>query len=288
MDLSIIFLIQIVVTLLFCIQAAYMDLKFGIIPNNLNLFLIIFGIFSNLILSIFSTNVKFILVSIISMVVTFIITFMMWKLNIWGGGDVKLFTAIATVIPSAQNIGFLGIFPAASFYPFFITLILNSFIVSFPFLFAFMIFALYKNINFKNDKMLFLTLMDINTLFILIKTYFNKFIKIKNLEEGMIVNNYYFNNKHVYDTLNELNGNLSVYCCNDSDYEFYFKSGSSGGLTSEDVTILKVLNMQGFINKDVSIKVSFPFAPSIALAFLLAVTFGDLIVVFSKFFSFVI
>ena len=44
------------------------------------------------------------------MLITYAITYMLWKLNMWGGGDVKLFTAIATVIPSGLNINFLNIF----------------------------------------------------------------------------------------------------------------------------------------------------------------------------------
>ncbi len=32
--------------------------------------------------------------------------FAFWKLKIWGGGDVKLLTAIATVIPFGINVNF--------------------------------------------------------------------------------------------------------------------------------------------------------------------------------------
>jgi preflagellin peptidase FlaK len=97
MDFSIIFLVQIIVTSLFCCLAAIFDVKTGIISNRLNLSLLIFGLISNLFLSVLSANIKYILCSIISMFVTYIVTFLFWKLKIWGGGDVKLLTAIATV-----------------------------------------------------------------------------------------------------------------------------------------------------------------------------------------------
>ena len=97
MDFSIIFLVQIIVTSLFCCLATIFDVKTGIISNKLNLSLLVFGLITNLILSILSNNIKYILCSIISMFVTYLVTLLFWKLKIWGGGDVKLLTAIATV-----------------------------------------------------------------------------------------------------------------------------------------------------------------------------------------------
>ncbi len=97
MDFSIIFLVQIIVTSLFCYLATIFDVKTGIISNKLNLSLLVFGLITNLILSILSNNIKYILCSIISMFVTYLVTLLFWKLKIWGGGDVKLLTAIATV-----------------------------------------------------------------------------------------------------------------------------------------------------------------------------------------------
>ena len=94
MIINTIFLIQIAVTILFSILAAFYDIKSSIVPNKLNFSLLFFGIVSNLILSVITNNIKYILASFISMLITYVITYMMWKLNIWGGGDVKLFTAI--------------------------------------------------------------------------------------------------------------------------------------------------------------------------------------------------
>ena len=93
---------------MFSFLAVFFDVKFNEIPDRLNYSLIIFGLLSNLFLTIISTNIKFIIASIISMVITFTITYLLWELNLWGGGDVKLFTGIATVIPSGLNIDFLA------------------------------------------------------------------------------------------------------------------------------------------------------------------------------------
>lgn len=289
MDLSIIFIIQIVVALLFCFLAAYYDLKFGIIPNKLNLFLIIFGLLSNLFLSLISTNIKFILGSIIFMVFAFVITLMMWKLNIWGGGDVKLFVAITTVIPFGLDIPFLHINPIFSFYPFFLTVIINSILVAFPFLLCYILYVFYKNIRYLNDNKLFIALLNINVLSMFIKNTFNKFIPIKNLKEGMIVNNYYFNGQDLYESFKMVDGNIRVYINKkDLPYDYYFKTDSAGGLTASDVAFLKILNLNGQLKNYVSIKVSFPFAPAIAIGFLISIYFGDIIMVLIKNLTFVI
>ncbi|MDO5815899.1 MAG: prepilin peptidase, partial [Methanobrevibacter sp.] len=139
MILSSIFLIQIVITILFSISAAIFDIKDNFVPNILTYSLVFFGLGSNLILSMVSNNVKFILASFISMVVTYCITYMLWKLKMWGGGDVRLFTAIATVIPLGLNVDFLNIFPELSVYPFAFSVVVNSILVSFPFLMVFLI-----------------------------------------------------------------------------------------------------------------------------------------------------
>ena len=104
MNFSTIFLIQIIITILFCILAAIWDIRDNFVPDPLTYALLLFGLVSNLILSLISGNVKFILASFISMTITYVVTYQLWKLKMWGGGDVMLFTAIATVIPNGLNI----------------------------------------------------------------------------------------------------------------------------------------------------------------------------------------
>ena len=130
MNFSTIFLIQIIITLLFCILASIYDIRDNFVPERLCYVLALFGLASNLILSLISNNVKFILASFISMVITYAITYLLWKLKMWGGGDVRLFTAIATVIPSGLNIDFLNVFPQLSIYPFSFSVVANSILVS--------------------------------------------------------------------------------------------------------------------------------------------------------------
>ena len=169
MDFSIIFFVQIIVTSLFCCLATIFDVKTGIISDKLNLFLLVFGLISNLILSILSNNIKYILCSIISMFVTYIVTLLFWKLKIWGGGDVKLLTAIATVIPFGLNINFLNIYPQLSIYPFSFTVIINSILVAFPFLFVFTSYLVLKNTIANSNKDILFSFFNITSISLFLK-----------------------------------------------------------------------------------------------------------------------
>lgn len=282
MNFSIIFLIQIIITMLFCILAVIFDVKKGFVPNSLTDNLLIFGFISNVALAIFTSNIKYILASIISVVITFAVTYLMWQLNIWGGGDVKLFTGIASVIPFGFNLEFLNIFPELSIYPFSFSVVINSILVSFPFLVIFVTHLIFKNKIFKSNSDLLLNVFNFESIRYLIESTLNKLIPVKDIKEGAIVNEYYFNNEYICDLINEIDGNLKIYKSDDEYFRFYFKSQSAGGITEREMHLLKIMSAQGFISDKLSVKISFPFTPAILFGLLIAISYGDIMMLFTK------
>lgn len=283
MNFSTIFLIQIIITILFCILAAIYDVRDNYVPDRLSYVLLFFGLMSNLILSIISTNIKFILASFISMTITYIVTYLLWKLKMWGGGDVRLFTAIATVIPSGLNIDFLNIFPQMSIYPFSFSVVVNSILVSFPFLLIFLVHLIIKNGVFKDKPIYLITLLNVENMRNMIHSTLNRTIPIKDLKEGNIVNDYYFDDEHIIELIEELDGNLEVFeCGGDENGKYYFKSMSAGGITQKEMYLLKILSAQEFIGKDITIKISYPFTPAIFAGLLIAVFYGDIMMIFTN------
>ncbi|MDO5849192.1 MAG: A24 family peptidase [Methanobrevibacter sp.] len=275
-------IIQFIITIFLCVVASYYDIKKGIIPDKISIFLISFGIVSNMILSLLSGNLKHILASILSLSLTYLVCYLLWRLKVWGGGDVKLLTGIAAIIPFA-SIPFLNVFPELSIYPFSFSVILNAILISFPFLFMMIFYLNMKNMIFNRNTELLFNLINYKNFLFFIKSNFNRFIPVKDLEEGMIVNEYYFNDKQIIDLINDSKGNLKVYRLNDdSNYSYYFKSISAGGLTEKDMFLLKIMNSQNIISDYISIKLGFPFAPFITIGLLTAIFLGDIIMVISK------
>jgi preflagellin peptidase FlaK len=201
----------------------------------------------------------------------------------WGGGDVRLFTAIATVIPSGVNVDFLNIFPLLSVYPFGFSVVINSILVSFPFLLCFVVYLVIKNDLFKTNRDFIMNMFNINSVEYVIRSTLNKTIPVRDLKPGNIVYNYYFNDEYIVELINDLDGNLEVFETSDDDeFKYYFKSISAGGITEDDMYQLKIMNAQGYIRDEIMVKVSFPFTPAILFGLMIAVFYGDIMLLFTK------
>ena len=282
MNFSSIFFIQIIITLFFTLCAAIYDVKRNYIPNNLNYLLIFFGISSNLILSVITKNLKFIFASVIITIFTYIITSYLWELKMWGGGDVRLFTGIASTIPLGLSVDFLNIFPKLSIYPFVFSVVVNSILVSFPFLLIFVAHYVIKNDIFKNKDIIHY-LINIAGVRYIINTSLNKDVLVKDLKEGNIVNNYYFNDEKIVELINDVDGNLKVFKNKDNDeFKYYFNSSTGGGISNKDMYLLKIMNIQGIIRDEVSVKIAYPFTPAIFVGLFIAIFYGDIMMLFTK------
>ena len=289
MILDYIFLVQIIFTLIISIIFCFYDVKRGFLPNRLNYILAAFGFLSNLILTIITANIKFIFFSIISYSITYVITLLLWELNVWGGGDVKLLASIAAVIPFGINSSFFNISPVLSFYPFSFTVMVNSILVSFPFLLVLLIYLIVKNDIFNDNAEVFKGFVNYRGLKILIDASFNRHINITDLKEGMMINNFYFDSDYVkYLIESNADTNLKVFKSDDDNSRYYFKTLTAGGITKKDMYLLKIMNAQEIISNQISIKLGFPFVPAIFVGLILAIFYGDLSMIILKNLIFVI
>jgi len=135
---------------------------------------------------------------------------------------------------------------------------------------------------FKDNIDFLFNIFNIESLRYMVNSTLNRLIPIKDLKEGMIVNDYYFNNDHIIELIDDIGGNLKVYKSNRDDFKYYFKSQSAGGITNREMWLLKIMNAQNMISDDISIKVSFPFTPAILFGLIIAVVYGDVMMLFAK------
>jgi archaeal preflagellin peptidase FlaK len=142
-------LITIIIAIAACLYASYSDLKRGIIPNKLTFPLIAIGLILNGIYAVMIGELWFIVVCLVVTGVIFALGYLFWKMGAWAGGDVKLFTALAALIPFNPIIISYQIFqvqfPVEGIYPFPLTLIINSILSILPFLLIYVFYIVIKN-----------------------------------------------------------------------------------------------------------------------------------------------
>ncbi|MGB9845563.1 MAG: A24 family peptidase C-terminal domain-containing protein [Methanothermobacter tenebrarum] len=137
-------ILPVLVALLASLYAAYSDLKRGIIPNRLTFPLIGLGILLDAIFSYNMGDPLFFAFALIFTGMIFMICYIFWRLGAWAGGDVKLFTGLAALLPfqpSLLRYSIHGVpFPIIASYPFPLTLIINSILGMLPFLIIFVFY----------------------------------------------------------------------------------------------------------------------------------------------------
>ncbi len=93
------------VSLIILLVGSYTDLKERMISNKLTYGGIIIGILIHLIESIYLNDYFIAGTAIGITIATFVFSWGLWKIGVWAGGDVKLFTALAALNPF--NLGFI-------------------------------------------------------------------------------------------------------------------------------------------------------------------------------------
>lgn len=147
-----------IIAILACLYAGYSDIKKGIIQNKLTFPLIIVGLVLNGIYAFMLGSPVFIITTFLYTVLIFIFGYIFWKLGAWAGGDVKLFTGLAALLPfpvTFFNYKIMNVqFPVFATYPFPLTLIINSILSIFPFLLIFVFYVVVKTKPYLLDELL--------------------------------------------------------------------------------------------------------------------------------------
>ena len=146
------------IAIMACLYASYTDLKSGIIQNKLTFSLIGLGIILNAVYAFMVNDIWFIVTGVIFTAVIFALGYIFWKLGAWAGGDVKLFTALAALLPFypltlTYNIWGVA-FPIVSMYGFPVTLIINSLLSILPFLLIYVLFIVVRRKPYLMDELL--------------------------------------------------------------------------------------------------------------------------------------
>lgn len=141
-------LIATIIAVIASFYASYMDLKKGIIPNKLTFPLIVVGLILNGVYAFMMGNIWIIITCAVVTAIIFCLGYLFWKMGAWAGGDVKLFTALAALLPFNPQIVSYQIFqvpfPMLGTWPFPFSIIINSILSILPFLLIYVFYVVIK------------------------------------------------------------------------------------------------------------------------------------------------
>ncbi len=276
--------------------ADYYDLKFGIIPNELSLILMVYGLFFNLSLSFLFNGPYIIFFSIVLTAIIAFISFLLWHIGFWGGGDLKIFIGLSMSL-SFLDLDYLRLFDISSIhyylmdlhlpilnqtvlYPKVFSILINGILIAFIYLSL----ALIHNIA-KNGKLRYysiLSLLDSKSFFNQLTT---KSVYIDDLCEGMVLDKYYFNDMQVSSIVEVYENDkyeLNLHISEDEDV-LYFSSFNHMGLTGHDIILINDLYRKKLIkNPYFKIKKGIPVLPFLTIGYLAFLFCGDFISIISS------
>lgn len=273
------------VILLILLIADCYDLKFGIIPNKLSLVLLVYGMAFNLILSILFDDSFILLFSIALTALIGIMSFILWYIGFWGGGDLKVFIGLSLSLSFLDSNHFSSLnLPISNqfiFYPKPISILLNAILIAFALIFIVIVYEIMKNKKIRYYS--FLSIIDSKCAF---NQLTRKSVDIESLEEGMVLDKYYFKNQMAYNRFNDEkrnNPNINLNAYKEDDL-YYFYTGNRIGLTKDDVVLIMDFYHNDLIkNPNFEIKIGMPFMPFITLGYVSFLLFGDFISIISGF-----
>ena len=166
--------LAIIVSIIGLIIATYTDLKERIVPNKLNYSLAILGLIIFGAYSITLMDISFFLFAFIGMCWGFLFGWILWKIGIFAGGDVKLFMGLGALNPLTPALLKMGIFDSGPLFSFPITLFIFSLIAFFPYGMIFVLYKLTKHKKFRKEVLADMkekTIRGIHASFFIAPTY---------------------------------------------------------------------------------------------------------------------
>jgi preflagellin peptidase FlaK len=122
------------IALFFFIVASFTDIKKHEVPPVITYSLLVIGLALHFIDSIISVNAAPIAWSSLMALSCFALSYALYRLGVWAGGDVKLFTALGAILPYYKGIMFFPFFALAA-----------SLIAVFPAMIAYVVYCAFKN-----------------------------------------------------------------------------------------------------------------------------------------------
>ncbi|MEE8167990.1 MAG: A24 family peptidase C-terminal domain-containing protein [Candidatus Hydrothermarchaeales archaeon] len=127
--------------------ASVTDLKKGIVPNKLSFPLIGIGVAGNSLYALYSRDISLLASLVKSISAIFIVGYLFWVLGGWSAGDAKEFLFLAALLPRYPSILRNYFTPSISPYPFVLTILINTFLLAFPFLLLYSILVSYTKLS---------------------------------------------------------------------------------------------------------------------------------------------
>ncbi len=275
-------LVLVLIALIWLGYSSYCDIKTREVPDWISYSLIIIALAFYLVKSLILKDSSFIIQSLFGLLMFFLLGNLMYYTRQWGGGDVKLLSALGSLFPvyPKELLNYLNPNLNISFL---LILIMNLIIFGALYSIIFSFYLIIKNkvkINFKINKIylsitiiILLVSLFVNNLILklfillfallifvypLIKNYVRlieknimiKKIPVNKLTEGdWIIKNIYFRGKLIYNKNNP-------------------------GITISDIKLLKKYKI-----RNVLIKEGMPFIPSFLISLIVSLIFGNLLMI---------
>ena len=293
-------------TLFFLIIASYTDIKERIVSNKLNFFALVSGIILYGVKSIYFQSIQPLTLCAIAIFITFIFSYVLYRVGIIAGGDVKLLTALASLNPTAPEIGkFFGLSVGAIEQPFFsIEVFILFALLMLPYASFLLLLRIKKSARIELLKLIIVStalfvlslvvpifnellflLASLTFLYFLFNSaiisrfVFTKRVSIPELKEGMIPAEFVFVKGDKVRVEKVFNIKKAFNYIVNPPKNAVANPFLARGLSDEEIGVLKELYEKGKLGS-IAVKDSVPAVPAITISYIMLAVFGDILWIF--------